>query len=388
MGYNYLSLDYGGLSVFYSLVYPETRQYFNGYLKKNIRDDNSEYIEGTTLHLQITPEYMEENRWLVEEEEESMPFLEFQSLMLTTGNALLPYHRALFHGVSFIWKGLAWILTAPSGTGKTTQLKHWYRLFKDEIEVINGDKPLLECREDGSVWVYSSPWRGKERIGFPGRSGKLGGIILLEQANDNQMIPMKPEEAVYPLFSEFVSYPETCYQIRYQGLILERILDAVPVWKLRNLGDEASVRMTRATLDQYLADYSSPFSERMAGYPSIDKNGRKEYNKTVSSDSKESLRRPHPGIELLEIKDNYLLVADKEARKTCHYITRLNEMGALIWRCLQAGMGLEEILSEIGKVYDIPDRNEVKEDVAAFLRKLEKEGYLLAASTDKQEKSI
>lgn len=36
-------------------------------------------------------------------------------------DALLPYGRILFHGAAILWRGRAWIFTANSGTGKTTQ---------------------------------------------------------------------------------------------------------------------------------------------------------------------------------------------------------------------------------------------------------------------------
>ena len=120
--------------------------------------------------------------------------------------------------------------------------------------MINGDKPLFECRDDSSVWVHSSPWRGKEKLGRPDMHAPLGGILLLEQGDHNEIRRLTPEEAVLPLFVEFVSYPECEDQIRGQAQILRQVLDTVPVWKLVNLGDEASARLTQQTLENYLED--------------------------------------------------------------------------------------------------------------------------------------
>ena len=61
-------------------------------------------------------------------------------------------------------------------------------------------------------------------------------------------------DAVLPLFTEFVSFPENEEQIRCQAEILTRMLDAVPVWKLTNLGDEASALLTQKTLSAYLEE--------------------------------------------------------------------------------------------------------------------------------------
>ena len=245
MKHSIYSLNCGSFTICYSFVYPETVCFFGRYI--------TEY-DGVSPEYSIcvTPEYIEENHWLVDDGEKSHSFLEFQSLMLATGNELLLHNRALFHGAAILWKEKVWIFTAPSGTGKTTQVRHWKKLVKSTAKIINGDKPFLECRDDGFVWVHSSPWRGKEKYGRPGLSAPLGGIILLEQGNENQIMKMAPEEAVIPLFIEFVSYPENTEQIKHQADILDHVLSNVPVWKLVNLGDEDSAELTIETLNEYL----------------------------------------------------------------------------------------------------------------------------------------
>lgn len=238
------SLNLGGYEMKYSFLIPDTCRLFGNYIK-----ESSE----SSFDIRLTREYMESCRWLVTPDTEDR-YLEFQSLMLATGNHLLGVHRALFHGVSFIWKDKAWIITAPSGTGKTTQYRHWRDFARHEIKVINGDKSVITCCEDGSVTVSSSPWQGKERLGHPDRCAELGGIILLEQGDHNEITRMFTAEAVYPLFIEFVSYPENAEQIRQQGRILEQMLGYAPVWKLVNKGDMESAVLPRDTLAAYLED--------------------------------------------------------------------------------------------------------------------------------------
>ena len=237
-------IDFANHPIKYAFRNPSTRRFFGLYLNE---------CEGTGFDIKVSREYMEENRWLVGEDSED-DFLEFQALMLATGNELLTHRRALFHGVALIWKQKAWIFTAPSGTGKTTQYRLWKKILKKEIQVINGDKPLLHCHDDGSIWVHSSPWRGKERVGVIGRCAPLGGIIYLEQGDHNTIRRLKPNEAARPLFVAFISYPDTTEQIEGQAEILNQMLDAVPVWKLTNLGDEASAILTQNIIKKYLRE--------------------------------------------------------------------------------------------------------------------------------------
>ena len=239
---NYLSC--GDFALRYSFEHSDTKFFFGEYL-----ETPAESVSVYDIHL--TPKTIEEYRWLVADEEESLPFMEFQAMMIVTGNVLLTNRCALFHGAALLWKNHEWILTGPSGTGKTTQLLHWRRLQR-ELKIINGDKPLLECRNNDSIWVFSSPWRGKEKYGRKGLNAPLGGIILLEQGNENLIERMNPEDAVLPLFTEFVSFPENEDQIKGQSQILQQILDNVPVWKLINLGDEESAILTQKTLADYL----------------------------------------------------------------------------------------------------------------------------------------
>lgn len=78
------------------------------------------------------------------EEGSTAPYVEHMELCTRACDALLPFERAIFHGVAFIWRGQAWLLTALSGTGKTTHYIQWKRQYGGEISIINGDKPVLD----------------------------------------------------------------------------------------------------------------------------------------------------------------------------------------------------------------------------------------------------
>ena len=173
-------------------------------------------------------------------------YVEHMELCPKISNVLLEHDCVFFHGTAFVWKGKAWILTAPAGTGKTTQYCRWAMLYPNEVRLLNGDKPILECTDDG-ITVHHSPWRGKENMGQE-ISAPLGGIILLEQAKENK-IERLGKEAIIPVFRQFL-YNANRETVRKVFEIEDKMLRSVPVFKLRNLGDEASTRLCHDTLEE------------------------------------------------------------------------------------------------------------------------------------------
>ena len=85
------------------------------------------------------------------------PLQEYSHLIEPASDVLMTVDRCCLHGAAYVWKERAWILSAPSGTGKSTQYRNLTELYGQEICCINGDKPCLEFRADGSIMVHDSP---------------------------------------------------------------------------------------------------------------------------------------------------------------------------------------------------------------------------------------
>ncbi len=175
-------------------------------------------------------------------------FTEFGLSAYHTCNYMLKKKRVLFHAAAFSWKGKAYLLTAPSGTGKTTQLKHWISLHGDEITVINGDKPVLCADGNGNIMVCSSPWKGKERWGNENITAPLAGIVVLEQGKENSIRKLTVRESVPILIQRFLFTAHSKEQVLLAAHMEELLLKAVPVWLLTNVGDLASTELTCQTL--------------------------------------------------------------------------------------------------------------------------------------------
>ena len=145
----------------------------------------------------------------------------------------------------------AWLITAPSGVGKTTQYQNLKQLYGEEIQIICGDNPVLHFQGHNIIRVYPSPWNGKEN--YSGNlEGDLAGIILLTQERKNKIYKVSPEEAVIPIFQEINTYARTPELVHQMFQLEEKLITSVPVWKFENNGTLESSRMLMDSLRNYV----------------------------------------------------------------------------------------------------------------------------------------
>ncbi len=238
-----IEIELAGLRLRLGLQLPETARYFQNYITA---------VGCPAYDVTLDPEDPGQYP-LVCFDGVLTPHAEEYMLIARASQFLLRHRRVVIHGVSFLRHGKAWLITATSGTGKTTQLRHWQRLWPEEIELINGDKTVLQLREDGRLWLHPSPWTGKERdIGTA--NGELGGIVVLQQADHNSIRRLTPRESVLRVFQQFMILGDTEEEVRAACEIEDSVLHSVPVWLLENLGDETSAALTRECLDEYEAE--------------------------------------------------------------------------------------------------------------------------------------
>lgn len=228
--------EYAGKPVRYTFRSPGTAALFGNRLR---------IIEGTSPDVYESEEFFEKAKRLMPFE--TSEYAEFRSLICLTSKKLLLHGCCFLHSAAFEMDCRAWLLSAPSGTGKTTQFLNWQRLFPGEVRMISGDVPLIEAREDG-VFAHPSPWNGKEGLGDPKISAPIGGVVLLEQGGENCVETLTVAESVYKLMSQFIVLLETEDEVRQLSSIVDRLLRAVPVRKFVNTGTEESTELLRREL--------------------------------------------------------------------------------------------------------------------------------------------
>lgn len=114
-----------------------------------------------------------------------MPFL-----MLARTNGLYAIHSA-----SVLYQNKAILFSALSGTGKSTQAKHWTNgLFATDI---NGDVNLIGM--NGNIpTVYGIPWCGTSDI-YTTESHELGHIVYIKRSTTNHVEYLDENEGLLTL---------------------------------------------------------------------------------------------------------------------------------------------------------------------------------------------
>ena len=156
------------------------------------------------------------------------------------------YHQLIWfeglriHSSAVVIDGMAYLFSAVSGTGKSTHTSLWRRVFGDErVRMLNDDKPAVR-QEDGTWYAYGTPWCGKSGQNANLRV-PLGGIALLERAEQNEIQPYTGTDAIFALFRQ-ATRPQDMKSREKVLDLLDKLMTQVPIWKLKcNMEPEAAI---------------------------------------------------------------------------------------------------------------------------------------------------
>ena len=151
----------------------------------------------------------------------------------------------LFHAAAIMVDGKAYAFSAPSGTGKSTHIRLWRKVYGARVEMINGDKPFLR-EADGVFTVYGSPWCGKE--GWNRNvSAPLAGLCFLTQAKENVISPMSAERALPRVFAQMIK-PPTEAGVASCLRVADLLIRNVPIYHLACNMDPSAAELSFRTM--------------------------------------------------------------------------------------------------------------------------------------------
>jgi hypothetical protein len=93
---------------------------------------------------------------------------------------------AILHGCGIDARGRGVLFMGESGAGKSTLARLWAR--ETGVEVLSDDRAIVR-KQNGSFYLYGTPWHGEARFGAPGGL-PLERIYFIRHGDRNEARPM------------------------------------------------------------------------------------------------------------------------------------------------------------------------------------------------------
>ena len=159
--------------------------------------------------------------------------------------SILNYGGIMFHGIVMEYNGKGVVISASSGTGKTTHVRMW-RDNKNAL-ILNGDRAL--CRKRSNKWyAYGSPWFGTSGECI-NRRVPMTAIVLLERGEANEIERISSYDGALALIPR--TFAPT-WEKELMGKALDTIDDIVkeiPVLRLKCRPDLESVEVLEKAIN-------------------------------------------------------------------------------------------------------------------------------------------
>lgn len=118
-------------------------------------------------------------------------------IMAAFGQFVLHKNGLLIHASAVLKDNLGYAFLGVSGTGKSTHSRLWLANIPN-CELLNDDNPVIRIKDDGSIWIYGSPWSGKTNC-YKAKSAPLKALYRLEQFPYNKFTALNGKSALLAL---------------------------------------------------------------------------------------------------------------------------------------------------------------------------------------------
>ncbi len=153
----------------------------------------------------------------------------------------------LLHASVIRKDGKGYLMTAPSGTGKSTHTWLWYKNIPG-CDLMNDDNPVVRI-VDGTPIVFGSPWSGKTPC-YRNIQAPVGAMVRIQQKPKNEIRRLSPVQSLAVLLPAASSMK---WDKRiYHGICdtLTAIIDGVGVYELGCLPNAEAAILCYNTVSQ------------------------------------------------------------------------------------------------------------------------------------------
>lgn len=141
-------------------------------------------------------DFQESTVALCDVDRSSRAFALNNSLMMAYAFSAADKQTVLLHASVIRKDGYGYLMTAPSGTGKSTHTYLWYKNIPD-CDLMNDDNPVVRI-VDGTPIVFGTPWSGKTPC-YRNIQAPVGAMVRIQQRPKNEIRRMRPVEALAQL---------------------------------------------------------------------------------------------------------------------------------------------------------------------------------------------
>jgi len=215
-----------------------TYAYMKEFMKEYIVLDDAE-LKGNIPIIEVTAKEIEFEQEGYEETFDK-GYLETLAVLRKLSEYLSLDNVILFHGVAMTYNDRCYIISAKSGTGKSTHAALWKRYVTDgKVEIINGDKPFIRLNDKKFI-VYGTPWCGKEGYNI-NTSAPLKAICFLERGINNHIESIKPADVMKRLVHQILMPVIQADMMAYLDM-MDKLINDTPAYLLKcNMDKEAAV---------------------------------------------------------------------------------------------------------------------------------------------------
>lgn len=166
--------------------------------------------------------------------------LETSAVLRRIAAAMPRYDTFLMHGAVISTAGQGYMITAPSGTGKSTRARLWADHIPDSL-IVNGDKPFLRVGEDG-VTAFGTPWCGKEGWNV-NMSVPLRVVFILERSETGDSVERLSFGEAFPALFRQTYRPDGADERRKTLALLQAMGGKVNIYRFRSGPTLEAVRL-------------------------------------------------------------------------------------------------------------------------------------------------
>lgn len=146
---------------------------------------------------------------------------------------ILDFDAMLLHSSCVVVDNEAYCFSADSGVGKSTHTK-LYLKYHPNTYILNDDKPAYRIIDD-KIYVYGTPWSGKDDISENVKV-PLKAICFLKQGANNSIRKLNNKEAISLIMRQTL----TNYNNEKMLDIIDKIISNYPIYELTcNISKEA-----------------------------------------------------------------------------------------------------------------------------------------------------